>query len=146
MESVGAWLSQLHVQSCTHECSTQNCPGLTLERNYQWDRRKVEINIPHQLSDELSFWLGLRLALLNGAQWAGNSHIGVILHSHAAHIDASSQQWGGMLVASSKEFKVAEDFNDEEVACHINEKETLAVYRFLYNFLQPHKELVRNKR
>ena len=92
--------------------------ALSLERNYQWDRRKVEINISHRLRDELSFWLGLRLALLNGAHWAGSSHIGVILHSHKAHIDACPHRWGGTLVACSKEFRVAEDFNDEEVACH----------------------------
>ena len=78
--------------------------------------------------------MGLRLALLNGAHRAGSSHIGVILHSHESHIDEPSRRWGGTLVASSEEFKVAEDFNDEEVACHINEKETLAFYRFCIIF------------
>ena len=41
---------------------------------------------------------------------------------------------------------MAEDFNEEDVTRHINEKETLAFHRFLHNFLPSHEELVRNKR
>ena len=51
-----------------------------------------------------------------------------------------------MLVASPEEFKASEDFNDEGMLCHINEKETLAFCTFLHNFLLPHKELVRNRK
>ena len=120
--------------------------SLTLEGSLRRDRKKIKISISQQLRDELVFWLGLKQALLNGAQWAGTSHIGVTLLSHEAHIDASSRRWGGTLVASCEDFKVAEDFNEEDVTRHINEKETLAFHRFLHNFLPSHEELVRNKR
>ena len=120
--------------------------ALSLESNSCRDRKRVELGISQELREELSFWLGLRQAMLNGAYWAGTSHIGVILHSHKAHVDASSRRWGGTLVASSEEFKASEDFNDEDVSRHINEKETLVFYRFVYNFLPTHEELVKNRR
>ena len=107
--------------------------AFSLERNFQWNRRNVEIDISQQqLRVESSVILaGFETSDVEwrtlGRDLSNWSH----LHSHKAHIDTSSRRWGGMLVASSKEFKVEEDFNDEEVAFHINEKETLAFYRFL---------------
>ena len=64
----------------------------------------------------------------------GISHCNVILHNHSAHIDASSKALGGTLVSSSESFISSEDVDDRDVERHINEKEALAFYRFLYSF------------
>ena len=111
-----------------------------------WARRNSTFKISSHLREELTFWLDLKSALLNGAHWIDPSHFCLVLQDFLAHADSSSRRWAGVVVSTAFPFQTAEDFEEDQVALHINVKEAIAFWNLMCNFLPFHREEVRHKK
>ena len=114
--------------------------------SHKWSRSHGRIILSADLREELSFWLNLDSALMNGSHWLNPAHLCLFLENFLAHADSSSRRWGGIVLSSEFSFRTAEDFGEENIYLHINVKEAFALWQLLCNFLPLHRDAVRHKK
>ena len=99
-----------------------------------------------EYKEELLIWKKLRSALINGSKWYGTTHTYAHVSNSISHTDASSRRWAGILRTIDNVFQISEDFTEEELSRHINEKEALALFRFLFHLINFNPLLLRGKK
>ena len=119
---------------------------LSSSKSRKWSRSRGVSVISPQLREELAFWLELGTPLLNGSHWTSPGHFCVLLQDFVAHADSSSRRWAGVVVSSRFPFQTAADFGEADVHLHINEKEAIAFWKLMCNFLPFHRDEVRRKK
>ena len=92
--------------------------------------------LPQEVKEELLMWKQLRSDLLNGSRWYGVQRGWLRMDKILSHTDASSRRWAGVYSSPDFILRISEDFSQDEVQRHINEKEAMALYKFLWNLLQ----------
>ena len=81
-------------------------------------------------------WKQLRSELLYGSRWYGAQRGWLRMDKILSHTDTSSRTWAGVYSSPDSILRISEDFSQDDVRRHINEKEAIALYKFLWNLLQ----------
>ena len=101
--------------------------------------REVKICPESELYKELTLWLQLHTALINGSVWILPTRIHLRL---LAFTDASSRRWAGVFKSPEGVCHMGGDFSEKELSLHINVKEAIALENSLNLFYEHNKEQV----
>ena len=109
------------------------------------NKRKQHV-IPRELREELLVWKQLKQDLINGSKWYGADRGLLRIENLMAHTDASSRRWAGICKILHSIIRLSEDFSMEDIHRHINEKEAIALYEFLFQLLTMQPSIFEGKK